>query len=182
MRPQDVASMKISAGCLVSLKVRLFDAQGELLDESGERPLVYLHGGDDIFPRIEAALDGQESGYATSVYLQPEDAFGDDDASLLHVVPLKLLGQDVDLGMKVEGVPGQPADGRIYTVIDLTDDVVVLDGNHPLAGRALRVDVEVLGWSRRPKRCSGMPTARRCPTSSVSAAAAGSSGGNSTRH
>lgn len=138
-------AMKIAAGCLVSLKVRMFDAQGELLEDSGERPLVYLHGADDIFPMIEAALEGQEAGYSTRVHLEPEEAFGDDDASLLHLVPVKALPQDVDVGMKFEGVPGQPADGRIYTVVDLTDDVAVLDGNHPLAGRALRFDVEVIG-------------------------------------
>lgn len=137
--------MKIAAGCLVSLKVRMFDAQGELLEDSGDRPLVYLHGADDIFPKIEAALEGQEVGGTASVRLEPEDAFGDDDASLLHVVPVKALPQDVDLGMKFEGVPGQPADGRIYTVVDLTDDVAVLDGNHPLAGRALRFELEVVG-------------------------------------
>jgi FKBP-type peptidyl-prolyl cis-trans isomerase SlyD len=137
--------MKIARGCLVSLKVRMFDAQGELLEESGERPLVYLHGADDIFPRIEAALEGQETGFSTSLRLEPEEAFGDDDASLLHLVPLKDLGQDVDIGMTFEGVPGRPADGRIYTVVDLTDDVAVLDGNHPLAGRALRFDLDVVG-------------------------------------
>jgi len=137
--------MKISRGCLVSLKVRMFDAQGTLLEDSGEQPLVYLHGADDIFPRIEAALDGQAVGFRTRVHLEPEDAFGDDDAALLHLVPLKQLPQDVDLGMTFEGVPGQPADGRIYTVVDLADEVAVLDGNHPLAGRALRFDIEVLG-------------------------------------
>jgi FKBP-type peptidyl-prolyl cis-trans isomerase SlyD len=137
--------MKISRGCLVSLKVRMFDAQGELLEDSGERPLVYLHGAEDIFPRIEAALEGQEAGFSTRLHLEPEEAFGDDDASLLHLVPAKDLPQDVGLGMKFEGVPGQPDDGRIYTVVDLTDDVAVLDGNHPLAGRALRFDLEVVG-------------------------------------
>jgi FKBP-type peptidyl-prolyl cis-trans isomerase SlyD len=136
--------MKISRGCLVSLKVRMYDAQGELLEDSGDRPIVYLHGGDDIFPRVEAALDGREAGDAVTLHLEPEDAFGDDDASLLHLVPVKDLPPDVDVGMKFEGVPGQPADGRIYTVADLTDEVAVLDGNHPLAGRALRFDIEVL--------------------------------------
>jgi FKBP-type peptidyl-prolyl cis-trans isomerase SlyD len=136
--------MKIAAGCLVSLKVKLYDAQGELLEESGERPLVYLHGADDIFPKVEEALDGQARGYRTSLLLQPEDTFGDDDAELLHLVPVKSLPQDVDVGMKFEGLPGQPSDGRIYTVVDLTDDVAVLDGNHPLAGRALRFDLEVV--------------------------------------
>lgn len=139
--------MKIEPGCLVTLKVRLFDAQGELLEE-GERPLVYLHGADDIFPRIEQALAGHETGYATSVQLEPEDAFGDDDPALLHLVPVAKLGQDVDVGMRFEGLPGAPNDGRTYTVIDLTDEVAVLDGNHPLAGRALRFEVEVVGVER----------------------------------
>lgn len=137
--------MKISAGCLVSLKVKMYDAQGELLEDSGERPLVYLHGAEDIFPKVEAMLDGQQAGFTASVRLEPEDAFGDDDPELLHLVPVAQLGQDVDLGMKVERLPGAPADGRIYTVIDLTDDVAVLDGNHPLAGRTLRFDLEVIG-------------------------------------
>lgn len=137
--------MNISAGSLVSLKVRMYDAQGTLLEDSGERPLVYLHGADDIFPRIEAALEGQQAGFRARVHLEPEDAFGADDAGLLHLLPLAALGQDVDIGMKFEGLPGQPDDGRVYTVVDLADDVVVLDGNHPLAGRALQFDVEVLG-------------------------------------
>jgi FKBP-type peptidyl-prolyl cis-trans isomerase SlyD len=137
--------MKISRGCLVSLKVRMFSAQGELLEDSGARPLVYLHGADDIFPRIEAALEGQATGFSTSLHLEPEEAFGDDDASLLHLVPVKQLPPDIDVGMRFEGVPGQAPDGRIYTVVDLSDEVAVLDGNHPLAGRALRFEVEVLG-------------------------------------
>jgi FKBP-type peptidyl-prolyl cis-trans isomerase SlyD len=137
--------MKISRGCLVSLKVCMFSAQGELLEDSGARPLVYLHGADDIFARIEAALEGQEMGFSASLHLEPEEAFGDDDASLLHLVPVKQLPPDIELGMRFEAVPGQPPDGRIYTVVDLADEVAVLDGNHPLAGRALRFDVEVLG-------------------------------------
>jgi FKBP-type peptidyl-prolyl cis-trans isomerase SlyD len=137
--------MKIKVGCLVSLKVTMRDTRGALLEESGERPLVYLHGADDIFPRIEAALAGQEAGYTTTLALEPQDAFGDDDPALLHLVPLTRLGADVDIGMRVEGVPDQQADGRIYTVVDLADDVAVLDGNHPLAGRALIFDIEVLG-------------------------------------
>ena len=136
--------MKITVGTLVSLHVKMFDAQGELLEES-DQPLAYLHGGSDIFAMIEQALDGQETGFATSVWLEPEDAFGDDDASLLHLVPVAKCGQDVDVGMQFEGVPGQAPDGRVYHVVDLTDDVAVLDGNHPLAGMALRFDVRVVG-------------------------------------
>jgi FKBP-type peptidyl-prolyl cis-trans isomerase SlyD len=168
--------MKITAGHLVSLQVKMYDAQGELMEES-EVPLVYLHGTGDIFPKIEQALEGQETGFATSVWLEPEDAFGDDDASLLHLVPLAKLGKDVDLGMQFEGVPGQPQDGRLYRVVDLNDDVAVLDGNHPLAGRALRFDVEVVGVEPATE---AMREAERAEVPDF--LRVGEHGGSSTRH
>lgn len=171
--------MKIEPGCLVSLKVTMRDAQGALLEQSGDRPLVYLHGADDIFPRIEAALAGQEAGFTTTLALEPQDAFGDDDPALLHLVPMVQLGADVDIGMRVEGVPGQPADGRIYTVVDLADDVAVLDGNHPLAGRALIFEIEVLGVE--PAGAAALAQAERAPAPEFLSVGA-HRGDSSTRH
>ena len=136
--------MKIAAGTLVSLDVKMYDAQGNLLEASTD-PLVYLHGAGDIFPVIERALEGQEAGYETALRLEPHEAFGDDDPGLLHLIPRSSLGEHVRIGMKTEGVPGQPKDGRIYTVTDLTDSIAVLDANHPLAGRALRFEIKVRG-------------------------------------
>lgn len=134
--------MKIAPGCLVTIDVKMYDAHGALL-EASEAPLVYLHGAGDIFPGIERALEGQEAGFSTSVRLQPHEAFGDDDPGLLHLVERARLGPHVTVGMRVEGIPGRPNDGRIYTVTDLTEEVALLDGNHPLAGRALRFEVTV---------------------------------------
>jgi FKBP-type peptidyl-prolyl cis-trans isomerase SlyD len=133
--------VRIEDGCLVSLDVSMFDAQGQLLERT-ESPLVYLHGAGDIFPRIEAALAGQEAGYRATVHLEPEDAFGEADASLIHLVPCRRLGPKVEVGMRYEGLPGQ-ADGRLYTVTDIAEGMAVLDGNHPLAGWALRFDLHV---------------------------------------
>lgn len=138
--------MKIESGCLVSLDVSMYDAQGQLLEKT-ESPLVYLHGAGDIFPRVEAALAGQEAGFRASVLLEPEDAFGDADPSLIHLVDCRRLGPKVEVGMRYEGLPGQ-ADGRIYTVTDIAEGKAVLDGNHPLAGWALRFDVHVRGVER----------------------------------
>lgn len=134
--------MRIAPGCLVTIDVAMYDAQGALL-EASEAPLVYLHGAGDIFAGIERALEGRQAGESISVRLQPHEAFGEDDPGLLHLVPRALLGPYVAVGMRVEGVPGRPNDGRIYTVTELTDAVALLDGNHPLAGRALRFDVTV---------------------------------------
>ena len=140
--------MKIEDGCLVSLDVSMYDAQGELLERT-ESPLVYLHGAGDIFPRVESALAGQEEGSRASVLLEPEDAFGDADASLVHLVECRRLGPKVEVGMRCEGLPGR-ADGRLYTVTDVAEGIAVLDGNHPLAGYALRFDLHV----RRVERAS----------------------------
>ncbi len=124
----------------------MYDAQGTLLEKT-ETPLVYLHGAGDIFPRIEAALEGREAGFRAALQLEPEDAFGDADTSLVHLVECRRLGPRVEVGMRLEGLPGQP-DGRIYTVTDIAEGKAVLDGNHPLAGWALRFDLHVRSVER----------------------------------
>jgi FKBP-type peptidyl-prolyl cis-trans isomerase SlyD len=142
--------MQIEDGCLVGLKLRLRDAQGHLLEATDDDgpPLVYLHGANDIFPAIEAALTGRAAGDRLSIALEPEQAFGDFDADLVHLVPLDSLGEGAAVGMQFEGLPGEAGDGRIYRVTDIGGDVAVLDGNHPLAGIALRLDVEVASVER----------------------------------
>lgn len=135
--------MQIEEDTWVTVRYRLYDSQGEALEE-GEREWTYLHGGyGAVFPKIEEALAGREAGYTASLYLEPEDTFGDYDASLLRVAPRERFPADLEAGMTFESVPGEAPDGELYTVTDLTDDTVVLDGNHPLAGMALRFDLEV---------------------------------------
>jgi FKBP-type peptidyl-prolyl cis-trans isomerase SlyD len=135
--------MRIDENTWVTVRYRLYDSQGEALEE-GEREWTYLHGGyGAIFPKIEAALAGHERGHTTTLYLEPEDTFGDYDASLLRVAPREKFPAGLEAGMTFESVPGEAPDGELYTVTDLTDDAVVLDGNHPLAGMALRFDLEV---------------------------------------
>jgi len=135
--------MKIDHGALVSLDVTMYDAQGNLLEQSQE-PLVYLHGHDDIFPRVEDALAGKRAGERIALQLEPEDAFGEYDPALVLLMPLENLGEGVAVGMRVEGDGGQGAPGRIFTITDIAEGMAVLDGNHPLAGLALRFDIAVV--------------------------------------
>jgi FKBP-type peptidyl-prolyl cis-trans isomerase SlyD len=135
--------MKIDQGALVSLDVTMYDAQGILLEHS-EEPLVYLHGHDDLFPRVEAALAGKEAGARVALQLEPEEAFGDYDPALVLLMALDNIGEGVEVGMRVEGDGGEGAAGRIFTITDIADGMAVLDGNHPLAGFALRFDITVL--------------------------------------
>ncbi|MDT8998966.1 peptidylprolyl isomerase [Paucibacter sp. APW11] len=139
--------MQISAPCVVSLSWRLEDAQGQLIDELAE-PLEFFYGGDDLFAKVEEAINGQEAGFETSLALEPEDAFGEYDSALVCFEARSVLPENVEVGMQFEGLPegavteNMPAEA-IYTVTEVYPQHVVLDGNHPLAGIGLRMHLRV---------------------------------------
>ncbi|MFN3883558.1 MAG: peptidylprolyl isomerase [Rhodocyclaceae bacterium] len=131
--------MKIEKNTVVTLAYRVTDPDGELIDP-GKQPIVYLHGGyDDIFPRIEQALEGKETGDVVQIKLQPAEAFGEYDADLIQIEPRSSFPEILEVGMQFEGaLPGADEDDFIvYRVTEILDDKVMLDGNHPLAGIAL---------------------------------------------
>lgn len=137
--------MKIVKNSVVTARYTLKDAQDNLIEE-GQEPMVYLHGGyDNIFPKIEEALEGQEAGFSTVIQLNPEDAFGDYDAALIKVEPRNRFPSPLEVGMQFEGMPEETEEEEalIFTVTDIAEDKVVLDGNHPLAGVALRFSLTV---------------------------------------
>jgi FKBP-type peptidyl-prolyl cis-trans isomerase SlyD len=138
--------MKIAKNTVVSVAYKLSDAQGNLIEESDE-PMVYLHGGyDGTFPKIEEALDSQEAGFETQIQLEPVDAFGEYDPDLVKIEPRTRFPEPLEVGMQFEGTPeegDEDLDSLIYTVTDVAEDKVVLDGNHPLAGMALRFALTV---------------------------------------
>lgn len=135
--------MLIDQDVWVTLRYRLFDSSGEAI-ETGQRELTYLHGGyGAVFDRIEATLTGRELGFETSVYLQPDESFGDYEPELVRLAPRDAFPADLEEGMTFEGVPGEEADGLLYIVTDFTEQSVVLDANHPLAGMSVRFDLEV---------------------------------------
>ena len=138
--------MKIAKDTVVSVAYKLSDAQGNLIEESDE-PMVYLHGGyDGTFPKIEEALDGHEPGYETLIQLEPQDAFGEYDPELVKIEERSRFPEPLEVGMQFEGTPedaDDELDSLIYTVTDVAEDKVVLDGNHPLAGMALRFSLSV---------------------------------------
>ncbi len=133
----------IAKDTVVSLAIELFDGQGALI-QSTEEPVIYLHGGyGGLLAALERALEGHSAGEAVKVHLEPEHAFGEYDAERLRVEPRSRYGDGLELGMEVEDTLEGSAP-RIYTVTDLADDKVVLDGNHPLAGMALNFTCKIL--------------------------------------
>ena len=130
--------MQIERGRVVTLAYELKNADGELLEDEGAE-IAYLHGGyGGIFPKVEDALEGRQPGHELSLTLEPEDAFGEYDADLLRVEPRDRFPETLEVGMQFEGVPGEDqGEARIFTVTDITDESVVVDANHPLAGERL---------------------------------------------
>jgi FKBP-type peptidyl-prolyl cis-trans isomerase SlyD len=138
--------MKIATNTVVTLQYKLSDAQGNLIEESRE-PMVYLHGGyENTLPKIEEALEGKDVGFETTIQVEPDDAFGEYDSNLIKIEPRNKLPEPIEIGMQFEGAPDTTDSNEetlIFTVTDIADDKVVLDGNHPLAGMALRFSLNV---------------------------------------
>jgi FKBP-type peptidyl-prolyl cis-trans isomerase SlyD len=139
--------MRIAKDTIVSLSYELFDSTGELLERVDEQ-ISYLHGGyDGIFPLVEEALQGKGVGERCSVTMQPDDAFGEYDHSLIEVEPRSSFPKEVAVGMQFEGAPeaSDDEDFMLFTVVEVTDDEVTVDGNHPLAGKTLTFNCTVTG-------------------------------------
>ena len=139
--------MLITAPCVVTLTWRLEDTLGNLIDELDE-PIEFYFGGNDLLEKVEEALVDQEAGFHTKLHLEPEHAFGDYDADLVFFEERSVFPEGIEVGMQFDTLPeGCKTDGlrpdAIYTVSELYPTHVVLDGNHPLAGIALRLDLTV---------------------------------------
>jgi FKBP-type peptidyl-prolyl cis-trans isomerase SlyD len=138
--------MEITPQCVVSLTWTLKDTLGEMLDELTD-PVEFLVGGKDLLPRIEEALQGHETGDRLDLHLEPEEAFGDYNEQLVFLEQRELFPDLLEEGMTFEGMPpGGSADAPrdvLYTVTEIYPEHVVLDGNHPLAGIAIRLALKV---------------------------------------
>lgn len=139
--------MNIQPPCVVALTWRLEDAQGQLIDELTQ-PVEFFYGGTDLLDQVEAAVLDQTNGFEASLHLEPEQAFGDYIASLVFFEERSVFPGGIEVGMQFEGVPDgavtpdMPND-VLYTITEVYSTHVVLDGNHPLAGVALRLHLTV---------------------------------------
>lgn len=132
--------MNIAKDTVVTINYEVFDLKGNSLEKS-EEPISYLHGGyDNIFPAVEKALDGKAAGDTVELKLQPADAFGEYDENLVRVEPREMFPENVEAGMQFVGAPvgAHEHEEVLYTVTDVAEDKVVVDGNHPYAGEAVR--------------------------------------------
>jgi FKBP-type peptidyl-prolyl cis-trans isomerase SlyD len=146
--------VKIRAGCLVELDYELRDAEGGLVEKSEEDgPMVYLHGNDEIPKSLEQELEGHEKGDEVKVSLPPGAAYGEYNPDGLVTVPREQFPPDaeivpgdwIDVTLSDdEGQEPENADSIEMKVVEISPEAIVLDANHPLAGKACTFDLTVI--------------------------------------
>jgi FKBP-type peptidyl-prolyl cis-trans isomerase SlyD len=136
--------MAIAQDSVVTIHYTLKDDAGEIIDSSVDaEPLPYLHGHGNLVPGLERELEGKNVGDKINVTVQPQDGYGDYDKKLVQKVPRRALQgvSNIRVGQRLQM---QTAEGaRTVVITNLVGDMVTLDGNHPLAGKALNFEVEV---------------------------------------
>ena len=138
--------MKIAKDTVVSLSYELIDSNGGAILEKSSDPISYVHGGyDGIFPTVEEALHGKNVGDKVSVKMEPDDAFGEYDHDLVRVESRDMFPKDIEVGMQLEGGAegDDDEDYMLFTIVEITDKDVTVDGNHPLAGKTLNFNATV---------------------------------------
>ena len=137
--------MTIKENSAVSFHYTLTDDDGQTLDSSaGKDPLAYLHGAGNIIPGLESALEGKKVGDAMTVSVRAAEGYGEVQKELIQEVPRESFqGVDsIEVGMQVEAQTGQGGNVPV-TVTEVTDTIVTVDGNHPLAGKNLTFEVSI---------------------------------------
>jgi len=137
--------VKVAKDHIITIHYTIKDDIGEIVDSSeDEEPLEYLHGHNFMLPGLERALDGLAEGEKVSVWLDPEEGFGNRDEDLVFMLSRSDFGEgaEIEEGMEFD-VEDEEGEG-IITVLKVEDDNVLVDRNHPLAGKRLHVDAEVI--------------------------------------
>jgi FKBP-type peptidyl-prolyl cis-trans isomerase SlyD len=136
--------MQIEKNAVVTIDYTLTDGSGKVIDTSkGKQPLAYLHGGGNLIPGLERALEGKKAGENLKVTIAPEDAYGMRDEKLVQVVPNSAFQGVPELKVGMQFRSQSPQGSTVVTITKLEGDNVTVDANHPLAGLALSFDVDV---------------------------------------
>ncbi|HZH13622.1 MAG TPA: peptidylprolyl isomerase [Archangium sp.] len=137
--------MKVSKDSVVSLEYRLHLGDGQVVDESEPgQPLAYMHGRGQIVPGLEGQLEGMAAGESKKVVVSPAQGYGEHDPRGLQEVPREMFPPNANLQAGVT-ISAQTADGDVIpiTIRELKGDKVVVDLNHPMAGKTLHFDITV---------------------------------------
>jgi FKBP-type peptidyl-prolyl cis-trans isomerase SlyD len=137
--------MKVGKGSVVSVDYELHLGDGKVVDASAAgEPMAYIHGEGQIVPGLERALEGLSVGDARQVVVPPEDGYGDHDARGVQEVPKNAFPTDMQPTVGMELMAQGPAGEAVpFVVREVKPDAIVIDLNHPLAGKTLHFAVTV---------------------------------------
>ena len=137
--------MNIAHEKVVSINYTLKDDDGNTLDSSnGGEPLTYIQGMGNIIPGLEAALVGKAKGDTLNVSIPPPEAYGEFDEALILRVPREQFTGVENLQIGMQFSAHSPNGDQVVTVTKIEEEMVTVDGNHPLAGKTLHFDVAVV--------------------------------------
>lgn len=137
--------MQVTRGAVVSFNYTLSDDEGNILDSNENcDPLTYLHGYDNIIPGLEGALEGTAAGYVSQVVVEPADAYGEVDEEAIFEVARDEFPEGVPVEPGMQFVGETPSGDAPFKVVAVNETGVMVDANHPLAGRRLHFDVEIV--------------------------------------
>ncbi|MCP4680668.1 MAG: peptidylprolyl isomerase [Deltaproteobacteria bacterium] len=137
-------SMKIEPGLYVVFEYSMLLETGERVGGTEpEKPFGFLVGRRHMLPVVENRLLGMKAGEKASFWLLPGEAFGDHDPSNTREVPREAFPADAELKEEMLFQPPSAASPFPFTIKTVTDDTITVDMNHPLAGKKLRLDVEI---------------------------------------
>ena len=157
--------MQVASDKVVLIHYTLKNDAGEVLDRSEhDSPLAYLHGRGNLIPGLERELEGKKSGDKLQVTIAPADAYGEYDKDMVQRVPRSAVQGVADLkkGMQLHARTDEGV--QTLMVVEVDDNTVTLDGNHPLAGQTLHFEVEIADVRTAT---AGPP--RRAPSPAVAA-------------
>jgi FKBP-type peptidyl-prolyl cis-trans isomerase SlyD len=137
--------MVVANDTVVTIAYTLKDADGSIIDASGDGDaLSYLHGHQNIVPGLESALSGKAVGDEVNAEVAPEEGYGERREDLVFSVPRDRMPADTELepGMQFRA-QGEEGQEMVVTLVEVGENEVQMDGNHPLAGQTLFFDVAV---------------------------------------
>jgi FKBP-type peptidyl-prolyl cis-trans isomerase SlyD len=136
--------MKIAKDAAVSFHYTLTDQSGELLDSSsGREPLTYLHGHEQIIPGLERQLEGLQAGDTAALSVPAAEAYGEHRPEMVYEIERSRFDAEVDLTVGSQVMAQGTSEPVVLTIREVRSDKVVLDANHPMAGKDLNFAVEV---------------------------------------
>ncbi|MBB6482106.1 FKBP-type peptidyl-prolyl cis-trans isomerase [Spirochaeta isovalerica] len=137
--------MNIQEKSVVSIHYKLTDDKGEVIDQSQDQPLAYIHGVGALIPGLEKELLGKGAGDKLQVSVTPEEGYGPHMPQLIQKLPRDTFqGVDkIEVGMEFQA-SNENGETMVVRVEEVADDEITINGNHPLAGMTLNFDVEVV--------------------------------------